>query len=143
MNFYPTLSMIHFASALLLFSLAIISVLIAVLIAVKPAADQLNRRLLNRANAVGQIEQIVLGFVTLSGVIAALMNSWSLTQPWLWMSLMIVVFYSLALQFITKPARLAVAEGGSMVKAGLQVGLQIGHVMFLLVAFALMMLRPL
>ncbi len=143
MSYYPTLSMVHFVAAIGLFSLAIISVLIAVLIAVKPAADQINERLLKRANAVGLLEQIAVGILTLSGVIAALVNSWSLAQPWLWMSLMVVVFYSLALEFITKPARAAVAEGGSMVKAGLQVGLQVGHVLLLLVAFSLMMLRPL
>jgi hypothetical protein len=135
--------MVHLGSATLLLSLAIVSILISVLIAVKPAADSANAILLKVANAVGLMEQLALGIVTLTGVVAAYVSSWSLSLPWLWMSLMIVVFYSVALEFLTKPARLAVAEGGSTSKVGLQVGLQVGHVLLLFVAFALMVLRPL
>ncbi len=142
MSFYNILSMAHGGAAMLLLSLAIISVVIAVLIAVKPAADQANEGLVKKANFVGLIEIIVASFVTLTGVIAMLMGSWPLSQLWLWLSLMIVVFYIVALQWITRPARLAVAEGGSEVKSGLQVVLQVAHVLLLFGAFALMQLKP-
>ncbi len=85
---------------------------------------------------------IVAVIVTLTGLIAMFMGSWSLSQSWLWMSLMIMAFYIVALEWITKPSRLAVAEGGSEVKAGMQVVLQMGHVLLLFVAFALMELKP-
>jgi len=134
--------MIHGGASLLLFSLAIISVLISVLIAVKPAADSANNGLVKKANTVGLIEFIVAVIVTLTGLIAVYMGPWQLSQSWLWMSLMIMVFYCIALLFVTKPARLAVAEGGSAIKAGLQVILQIGHVLLLIVAFSLMLLKP-
>jgi uncharacterized membrane protein len=142
MDFYPILSMAHGGTAILLLSLAIISVLISVLIAVKPAADQANEGLIKKANTVGLIENIVAGIVTVTGVIAVFMGSWPLSQMWLWLSLVIMVLYSVALEFITKPARLAVPKGGSAVKAGLQVCLQLAHVLLLLVAFALMRFKP-
>jgi hypothetical protein len=142
MSFYRILSMAHAGTAILLLSLATISVLIAVLIAVKPAADQAHKGLVKKANFVGLIEIIVAVIVTLTGLIAMFMGSWSLSQSWLWMSLMVMAFYIVALEWITKPARLAVAEGGSQVKSGLQVVLQMGHVLLLFVAFALMELKP-
>ena len=135
--------MIHSGAAILLLSLAITSVVLSVLIAVKPAADRGDDKLLKRAYVVGLMEQFSIGVLVLTGVVTAYMNSWPLSQSWLWMSLMIVVFYSAALEFMTKPARLAVADGGSAVKVGMQVGLQVGHVLLLLVAFLLMALRPL
>ncbi|MDP6374705.1 MAG: hypothetical protein QF515_14040 [Pseudomonadales bacterium] len=143
MNIYNALGAIHLVMALLLFSLAIVSILLSVLIAVKPARDPANIRLVRSVNMIGLLEQLSLLVVTITGVIAALMNSWSLLQSWLWMSLLIVAFYGAAGQFVTKPARLAVAEGGSMIKVGMQVALQVGHVLLLIVAFALMYLRPL
>ncbi len=142
MSSYRILSMTHGAAAILLLSLATISVLIAVLIAVKPAADQAHKGLVKKANFVGLTEMIVAVIVTLTGLIAMFMGSWSLSQSWLWMSLMVMAFYIVALEWITKPARLAVAEGGSEVKAGMQVVLQMGHVLLLFVAFALMELKP-
>jgi len=142
MSFYDVLNRVHGGSSLLLLSLAIISVLIAVLIAVKPAADPANEGLVRKANFVGLIEFVVLAILALTGVIAVFMGTWPWSQSWLWMSLMIVVFYSVALIFVTKPARLAVAEGSSAVKTGLQVILQVGHVLLLVVAFALMVLKP-
>jgi hypothetical protein len=141
-NFYSVLGMVHWVAALLLFSLAIISVLMAVLIAVKPAADPANARLVKKANFVGLIELVVVGLVTLTGAIAVFMSSLSWSQSWLWMSLMIMVFYSAALIFVTKPARMSVSKGGSEIKTGMQVILQMGHVLFLFVAFALMLLKP-
>ena len=142
MSFYDILSRVHGGTSILLFSLAIISVLLSVLIAVKPAADQGNAGLLKKANTVGLIENIVAGILTVTGLIAVFMGAWRLSELWLWMSLMIMVFYSLALIFITKPARLAVPIGGSAVKTGLQVVLQMGHVLLLVVAFTLMVLKP-
>jgi hypothetical protein len=142
MSLHPILSMAHSGAAILLFSLAIISLLISVLIAVKPAADHANEGLTKKANTVGLIENIVVGIVTLTGVITVFTGSWSFSQLWVWMSLLIVAFYSAALIFITKPARLAVAKGGSAVKVGMQVTLQLGHVLLLIVAFAFMVLKP-
>jgi uncharacterized membrane protein len=136
------LSMVHSGASILLFSLAIISVVISVLIAVKPGIDSANERLVTKANTVGLIEIMVAGVVVLTGLIAMFMGAWPLSQLWLWMSLMIIVFYCVALIYVTKPARMAVAEGGSAIKTGLQVVLQMGHVMLLFVAFALMLLKP-
>jgi hypothetical protein len=142
MSFNHIVSMAHGGAAMLLFSLAIISVVIAILIAVKPAVDNANERLVVKANTVGLLEIIVAGIVLVTGVVAIFFGSWPVSQLWLWMSLVIIVFYSLALVFVTKPARLAVAEGGSAIKTGLQVVLQIGHVLLLIVAYALMLLKP-
>jgi hypothetical protein len=142
MSSYQTLSMIHLGTGLLLLHLAVLSIVLSVLIAVKPAVDHANSALLKSANAVSLLEQLSLGAVTVTGLVAALLKSLPLSQPWLWMSLTIVVFYGLALRFMTKPARLAVVEGGSMIKVGMQVGLQVGHVLLLIVAFALMLIKP-
>jgi len=139
---YYILNMVHGGSAILLLSLAVISVIISVLIAVKPAADSTNEGLIKKANTVGLIEFIVAGIVILTGVVAVFMGSRPWSQLWLWISLMIMVFYIVALQTMTKPARLAVAEGGSAVKVGLQVVLQVAHVLLLLVAFAFTMFKP-
>ena len=53
-----------------------------------------------------------------------------------------MAFYIVALIWVTKPARLVVAEGGSEIKSGMQVVLQMGHVLLLFTAFALMELKP-
>ena len=142
MSFNRILSMSHGAAAILLLSLAIISVLIAVLMAVKPAADQAHKGLVKKANFVGLIEIIVAVIVAFTGVIAMFRGAWPLSQLWLWLSLVIIAFYIVALGWITKPARLAVAEGGSEIKSGMQVVLQMGHVLLLFAAFALMELKP-
>ena len=142
MSFSSVISMVHGGAALLLLSLAIISVLMAVLIAVKPAEDPANARLVKKANFVGLTELVVVGLITLTGAIAVFMGSLSWSQSWLWMSLMVMIFYSAALVFVTKPARMSVSKGGSQIKTGMQVILQMGHVLFLFVAFALMLLKP-
>jgi len=136
------LSMVHIGASLLLFLLAMISVAFSVLIAVKPAADPANSVLLRKANIAGLVESIVAGVVLFSGLIAVFMGPSSLSYPWVWMSLMIMVFYIVALVFVTKPARLVVARHGSAVKTGMQVILQIGHVLLILVGFSLMLLKP-
>ena len=142
MSFSPVLSMVHSGAAILLSSLAIISVWIAVLIAVKPDFDRASGKLVKRANVVGLIEQIAVVTVTLTGVIAVFMGPWSLSERWVWLSLISMVFYSMARIFVTKPARLVVMQGGSAIKVGMQVILQIGHVLLILVVFSLMLLKP-
>jgi hypothetical protein len=134
--------MTHSGAAILLFFLALGSIAIAVLIAVRPAADPANEDLVKKANAAGLIQNIVVGIVTLTGVIAAFIGSWSFSEFWLWSSLVVMAFYSAALQFFTKPARMAVAEGGSEGKVGLQIALQVAHVLLLIVVFASMMVKP-
>jgi uncharacterized membrane protein len=119
-----------------------VSVVFSVLIAVKPAADPANSILLRKANIVGLIESILASAVLLTGLIAVFMGPWSLSQAWVWMSLMLMVFYIVALVFVTRPARMIVSKRGSAVKTGMQVILQIGHVLLILVAFSLMFLKP-
>ena len=142
MSFYPLLGKLHGGASLVLFLLAMTSVVISVLIAVKPAADQANDALRRKANFVGLIELIVAVIITVTGGIAVYLGSWSISDLWLWMSLMIMAFYCFALIFVTKPARMAVSDGGSAVKTGMQVILHIGHVLLIFVAYALMLLKP-
>jgi len=142
MDLYQVISTAHGWSAVLLFTLAIVSVSISVLIAVKPAADPANSALLRKANVVSLTESSVAGILTLTGVAAMIMGSWKLSELWLWLSLIIMVFYSVALVRITKRARLKVADGGSEIKSGMQVVLQMGHILLLFVAFAMMWLKP-
>ncbi len=142
MDLYTILIMVHSGSAIFLLTLSTISVSIAVLIAVKPAVDHANMELVKKANVVGLLENIFAGIVTATGLTVMFMGDWQFSDLWMWMSLMIIVFYSVALVVITKPARLRVAEGSSEVKTGLQVVLEIGHIMLLMIAFSLMMFRP-
>ena len=142
MSSYLSLSTLHSGMGILLFSLAIVSVIISVLIAVKPAADQAHAGLMKKANFVGLIEFVVAGILALTGIVAVSMGTWEWSELWLRMGLLVLVFYCVALVFVTKPARLAVPKGGSAVKTGLQVVLQMGHVLLLFVAFALMVLKP-
>ena len=111
-------------------------------IAVRPAADAANEGLLKKANTTSLVQIIVVGIVMLTGVVAVFMGTWPFSQFWLWSSVAVMAFYGLALQFITKPARMAVAVGGSEGKVGLQVALQVAHVLLLLVVFAAMMVKP-
>ena len=142
MSFYPILSKVHSGTAILLLSLAIISVVISVLIAVKPAVDPANAGLVRKANIVGTIELVIAGLVTLTGAIAVFTGSSVWSDFWVWLTMVTMVFYIGALTFLTRPARLDVADGGSAIKTGLQVILQIGHVLLLLVAYSLMFLKP-
>ncbi len=142
MDLYTILIMVHSGSAIFLLTLSTISVSIAVLISVKPAVDHANMELVKKANVVGLLENIFAGIVTATGLTVMFMGDWQFSDLWMWMSLMIIVFYSVALVVITKPARLRVAEGSSEVKTGLQVVLEIGHIMLLMIAFSLMMFRP-
>ncbi len=136
------LTIFHASMAVLLLILAILSVSVAVLTAVKPGTDRANEKLVKRANTIGLIENIVAGLVTLSGLIAMFLGPWPLSQLWLWMGLLIMVFYSGMLIFVTKPARMAVAEGGSEIKVGMQVLLHVASLLLLMVGFSLMLLKP-
>lgn len=142
MEFGPLLVIVHWSTGFLLLALAMISVALSILIAVKPAADSANAKLLRKANIVGLTESIVAGTVALTGLIAVFIGSWSLSELWLWLSLVILLFYLTALKRVTKPARQVVAVDGSAIKSGMQVILQIAHLLLLLVAFLLMFLRP-
>lgn len=142
MDIYTILIETHIGFAIVLFSLAIISVSIAVLSAVNPGADQANKKLVARANKVGFIENIFVALVTLTGVIAIYLGSFSFSELWLWMSLMIMVFYSLMLVLVTKPARSVVATNGSTIKAGMQVLFHVAHILLLILAVAFMLIRP-
>jgi uncharacterized membrane protein len=142
MDFYRLLVVMHIGMALVLFSVALTSVMIAVLSAVKPDPDQANVKLVDRGNIIGLMENMSAIVVTLTGVILVFMGSWSWSQLWLWLSLVVMAFYSIMLTFITRPARLAVAKGGSAVKAGMQVLFQVAHVLLLIVTFAFMLLKP-
>ncbi len=142
MSFYPTLSMVHTIAGISLFALALISIAFSILIAIKPAAQSADQGLVKRANMVGLVEFMTVGIIIVTGVAAAFMKSLPFSQTWLWMGLMIMVFYAAALQFVTKPARRNVPEGGTAVKVGMQVALQVAHVLLLIVAFAVMKLKP-
>lgn len=142
MSFYQIVTMSHTGTAILLLTLALISVLLAVMIAVKPAADSANAKLLSRANSVGLIETIAAGFVTLTGIIAMFMADWPLSELWLWLSLLIMIFYMTMLKRVTKPKRQIVSVGGSEIKSGMQVVLHIGHFLLLLVTYSMMLLKP-
>lgn len=139
---YEILRLAHSGAGILLFSLALISIVISVLIAVKPAADPANEELVSKANTVGLIQNVFVGIVTLTGVIVVFMGPWPFSQFWLWSSLFVMAFYVVALEYMTKPARMAVAEGGSEGKVGLQVALQVAHVLLLMVAIASMVVKP-
>ncbi|HJP37412.1 MAG TPA: hypothetical protein QF901_15655, partial [Gammaproteobacteria bacterium] len=129
-------------TAMLLVLLAMSTLLLSILIAVKPAADHANESLTKKANTVGLVENIVVGVVALTGVVMVFSGSWSFSQLWLWMSVLIVVSYSAAMLLITAPARSVIAEGSNAVKVGMQVTLHIGHLLLLIVAFAFMVLKP-
>ncbi len=142
MDFYKIMTLLHAGTGILLFALALGSIMISILIAVRPAVDAANVGFLRKANFVALMEQIALGVVIVTGLIAVFMSDWSLSQLWVWMSLLMMVVYGLILEFATKPARMAVAVGGSAVKVGMQVLLQVGHVLLLIVAFAFMAMKP-
>ncbi len=139
---YAVLSWAHSGAGILLFGMALFSVSIAVSIAVRPAEDHANEKLVNRANTIGVIQIAFVVIVTLTGLIAAFAGSYPLSQFWLWSSLVVMAFYGLAIHYITRPARMAVAEGGSEGKVGLQVALQVAHVLLLMVAMASMVVKP-
>ena len=142
MSVEGVLGVVHTCAGILLFFMALASVTLAVLIAVRPGVDNANEELRTRANNLSRVENAVLGFVVLTGIIAALMGPWSFSEFWLWSSLVAAAFYSFALVFVTKPARMAVAEGGSEGKVGMQVNLQVVHTLLLLVVLASMLIKP-
>ena len=142
MSSQELLSWTHGSAGILLFLLALVSILIAVLIAVRPGADPANEKLVRRANTASRIQHLVVAVVTVTGVTAVWMGSRPFSEFWLWSSLVAMGFYSAALQFFTKPARMAVAEGGSEGKVGMQIALQVAHALLLLVVLASMYVKP-
>ncbi len=142
MEFDSLFHMAHVGLGIVLFALSLISVSIAVISAVNPDADQANKRLVERANRVGLIENTFAVLVILAGLMTVFTGSYSLGELWLWLSLVIMVFYCLMMVFVTKPARLVVADGGSAIKAGMQVLLQVAHVLLILVVYSLMLIKP-
>lgn len=142
MSFDEVLGTAHMCAGIFLFFLALGSVILAVLIAVKPGVDHANERFRTRANTFSLVESIVLGFVALTGVVAAWMGPWSFSEFWLWSSLAAAGFYGFALFFVTKPARMAVAQGSSAGKVGMQVNLQVVHSLLLLVVLVAMLFKP-
>ena len=142
MSFYEALIRAHIVSGMLLFALALTSVSLAVMIAVKPAEDPANLKLLTRANFVGWIEISTAGIASLTGIIAMFLGSWPLTEMWLWLSLVIMLFYMSALKRVTKPSRQVVAVGGSQIKSGMQVVMHVCHMLLIIVAWSLMLLKP-
>jgi len=142
MSFYDILTRMHGGASYLLLAMAFSSVALAVLIAVKPAADAANAGLLKKANIVTAVEILLAGIVLFTGGLAVYNGDWLLSDLWVWLSLTILLFYTVMLIFVTLPSRLRVSMGGSAVKTGLQVGLQMGHVLLLFSAFALMILKP-
>jgi hypothetical protein len=142
MDFYQILITTHIGVGILLFGVALVSVSVAVVSAVHPAADRSNSMLVERANTVGLIENIIACMVTITGLAAVFLGSFSLSELWLWISLSIMVFYSLMLVFITKPARLRVTKGGSATKTGMQVLFHVAHILLIIVSFAFMLLKP-
>jgi len=142
MDFYQILITTHIGVGILLFLAALASVSVAVVSAVHPANDEYNLVLVEHGNTVGLIENIIACMVMLTGLAAVFLGSFSLSDLWLWMCLSIIVFYSLMLVFITKPARLRVASGGSATKTGMQVLFHVAHILLIIVSFAFMLLKP-
>jgi hypothetical protein len=136
------LIMVHTSAVILLTSFAVISILYTVLTAVKPGIDQANEWLVKIAHAIWVIENIAVGIVILTGLIAMYIGSWPLSKVWVWMSLLIMVFYSVTLIYVAKPERQALAKGGSGGKVIMQVLLHFGYVLLIAFAFSLMMFKP-
>ena len=142
MDYYPALSMLHAVAATLLFSLTTISILISAMIAVKRAADPANERLTAISNKVRLVEIFTTVLVAVTGLIVMLMGPWALSQFWLRMSLLLLVFYGLTLLYVTKPPRQFVSRRGRAVKVAMQAYLQFGQFLLLLMAFVLMVVKP-
>ncbi len=125
----------HGGMGMLLLLLAITSLGMAVK-AIISAPNEGNMKI---ANITGLLETITAGIVTLTGIIAIFTSPWPQSQLWIWIGLVIMVAYSIFLKRLTKPARLATAEGSSASKWA---GLQVVHVVLVITAFALMRLKP-
>lgn len=143
MDLYNVVGMAHAGMGVLLFTLALFSISVAVISAVRPATDQANEKFVRWGNKLGTIECVIAIMIGLSGLVILNMDdAFSIDQLWIWMSLVIVTFYCLMLIYITKPARETVSSGGSAIKTGMQVLLQTAHVLLIIVAFSFMLLKP-
>lgn len=135
MNLTVIVAKAHGGMGMLLLLLAAVSLAMAV----KAIISAPNSGSMKTANITGLLETITAGVVTLTGIIAIFTSTWSLSQLWIWVGLVIMVAYSIFLKRFTKPARLATAEGGS---ASRWAGLQAVHVVLVIVAYLLMKLKP-
>ena len=126
----------HSGMAMLLLPLAIISLAFAIR---AMACSNAKECCMKTANITGLLETITAGLVTITGIAAIFTTAFPLSQMWIWAGLVIMVIYSVFLKRLTKPARLAISEGGS---AATWTGLQTVHVLLVLIAFALMKLKP-
>jgi hypothetical protein len=133
---------IHVGSVILLFCLALLAIFFAVWKAAKAGVDRTNEWLVQIALAIWLAENVVALIVILTGLAALYVGSMSLSLVWAWMSLLIMVFYSVTLLFMLKPARPALAEGGNPIKVAMQVLLHFVYLLLIAFAFALMLLKP-
>lgn len=134
MAFYPILIKAHSGMAMLLVLLAVCSLLMAM----QAAVGRVATGPMKIANITGLMETIIAGVVALSGFVLMFAGPWPWTQLWLLFGLLSVIVYSVLLKRVTKPARLAVAEGEG---AGRWFRWQFVHVVILFVVFALMKLK--
>jgi hypothetical protein len=135
MEFYPILVKAHGGMAMLVFLLAGLSLLVALFATLAKA----NGGVLKAGNITGLLETICAGIVTLTGIVVTAIGPLPLGQAWIWIGLVIMVIYSILLKRLTKPARLAVADGGGAAKWA---GFQLVHVVLLVIGFALMKMKP-
>ena len=134
MNIQLILAKAHGGFAMLLTLLALVSLAFAL----KSYATKQNG--VNKpANITALIETIAAGLVTLTGLVLIFVSPWPLSQLWIWIDLVLAVFYSIALKRLTKPARLAAAEGETSCK---WLAFQTVQLVIVLVAYALMKLKP-
>lgn len=135
MNIPFVLAKAHGGIAMLLALLALISLAMAL----KALVTGSNKGASSLANIAGLVETIVAGLVTLTGLVLIFVSPWPLSQAWIWIGLVLMVLYSVSLKRLTKPARLAVAEGDSAKKWA---GFQLIQLMLVIISFALMHLKP-
>ncbi|NRB36921.1 MAG: hypothetical protein HRU20_00470 [Pseudomonadales bacterium] len=125
----------HGGIAMLLFLLALISLALAI----KTLASGGNQSLNKMAHIAGLVETIMAGLLTLSGIACLFVTPWPLSQIWIWLGLVLVVLYSIFMKRLTKPARLAAAEGEPALK---WLGFQSLHLVLLIAGFGLMQAKP-
>lgn len=135
MNIQLILAKAHGGFAMLLALLALISLAFAFKSLAAGSQTGVNKL----ANIAGLIETIIAGLVTLTGIVLMFVSPWPLSQLWIWIGLVLMVFYSISLKRLTKPARLAAAEGDSSSK---WVVFQAVQLALVLVGYALMILKP-
>ena len=142
MSLHPILSMTHVSAGMLLALLAVLSVVLSAWIVVKTFTGHAEEAPMEQAKLVARFEHVIVGFVVLSGVIAIFTGSWSFSEQWLWMSLIIMAIYSGAMIFLTNPSNLVIVEGETAVRMGMQLIFRFLHILLLMIIFAYMFLKP-